>query len=283
MNQIHGLIRYLEGIKKEYGLRVIIKDFVGFLNKEPALFSYFQDFYIHQNPYCMCIKGKKWDKCIGTKDKLQNRLEKKPQSFYGSCHAGVGEYIIPIVHHTAESKIIGALCVGGFYDEERNIECKEYKEAFTKNSYTIEEIEDKVEVVSEYITMLYRERIDKILQSEIVSSKSGNYVISHAIAYIKNNVYRNVSLDEISEFCHCSHSYLSHHFKDATGLTIKAFAHELRIKEAKELLIKSHKNVSEISEQLGYSDSNYFTKVFKDSVGVSPRNFVKEQMNEENS
>jgi len=47
----------------------------------------------------------------------------------------------------------------------------------------------------------------------------------------------------------------------------------LRIESAKSLLISSHLSVSQISEQVGYPDPLYFSRVFKKSTGMSPKEY----------
>ena len=64
--------------------------------------------------------------------------------------------------------------------------------------------------------------------------------------------------------------------KAVTGWSVNSLIREIRIKEAKQLLIHSELNISEISYQLGFSDPLYFSKYFKKEVGVAPVVYRKE-------
>ena len=277
MNKIHGLIRYLESLKREYGLTVIIKDFIGFLDKEETLYTYFQHYYVHQSAYCMYVKedSQLWHRCLRTKERLQERLEKDPVSFYGICHAGVGEYAVPIIweRDTEGQKVIGAVTVGGFKEEsDRIINQEKYDDAVIANHYSLSFIEEKIEVVTEYIRMLYASEIEDVLKSETDGGQQ-SYVIGHAIAYIRRHYSESLTLKMLSDFCHCSTSYMSHQFKKTTGRTLKAFVNEVRIEQAKTLLKDTDMSITDIANAIGYKDSNYFSRVFSESVGVTARNF----------
>lgn len=57
------------------------------------------------------------------------------------------------------------------------------------------------------------------------------------------------------------------------GSTINAYIHNKKITHAKYLLRFSDKNISEISEECGIGDSNYFSRMFKSVEGVSPAKY----------
>ena len=62
-------------------------------------------------------------------------------------------------------------------------------------------------------------------------------------------------------------------------MTVREYITQLRIEDAKQLLKFSNISVTEIAMTVGYTDSNYFTSLFKQKVGITPSKYRKEQKN----
>ncbi len=89
--------------------------------------------------------------------------------------------------------------------------------------------------------------------------------------YMNSNVYRNLSLQDISDFFKISPSYICRMFKIYYGDSPISFYNKIKIEEAKRLLMEyRNMKVKDIAELLGFSDQYYFSKVFKQQYGVSP-------------
>lgn len=97
--------------------------------------------------------------------------------------------------------------------------------------------------------------------------------ISPAINYIDANYDKSLSLSEIAKACHLSVSRLAHVFKEQMGITIIDYLTSVRINRTKELLLSTDQNCTEICFQVGYNNQSYFTRTFKELVGVTPRQF----------
>ena len=94
--------------------------------------------------------------------------------------------------------------------------------------------------------------------------------LEKAFAYIRKHVYTDISLDSIAENIQVSPQHLSRLFKAEYGKTIGEYIKEQRISYAKYLLINSDYPVKEICFKIGYSDQNYFARVFKQVTGHQP-------------
>ena len=75
--------------------------------------------------------------------------------------------------------------------------------------------------------------------------------------------------------CSLSESRFSHLFKAMTGLTPLAYLNRVRIENAKELLLKTSLSVAEIAKMVGLSGQNYFGRLFRRQVGLSPTEFAR--------
>lgn len=98
------------------------------------------------------------------------------------------------------------------------------------------------------------------------------------IVYIKEYISQNymnsdLSIKSISDFIRLSPSYICTIFKNETKQTLNQYITSFRIEKAKDLLIDPRNKISDISLQVGYTDSNYFSKSFKKIVGLSPTEF----------
>ena len=72
-----------------------------------------------------------------------------------------------------------------------------------------------------------------------------------------------------------SPAYLSRKFSQTTGVSIMSYLEDYRINVATDLLKGSERSISEIADQVGYYDANYFTKIFKKVKGITPKEFRK--------
>ncbi len=109
------------------------------------------------------------------------------------------------------------------------------------------------------------------------SSKSEeNSTIFLIKEYIANQYAReSLSVKDISEHVYLSTSYVCTLFKTETGQTLNQYITEYRMNKAKQLLRDPRYKITEISSRVGYADSNYFGKIFKKCVGLSPSDYRK--------
>ena len=100
-----------------------------------------------------------------------------------------------------------------------------------------------------------------------------NYAIKRAISYIRMHYNENIMLEELANKLDITPEYLSTLFNREVGVNFSSFLKDFRISHAKRLLKCSDKKIYEIAEEVGYPDSKYFNRVFKEKVGVSPREY----------
>ncbi|MBR2188784.1 MAG: response regulator [Eubacterium sp.] len=83
----------------------------------------------------------------------------------------------------------------------------------------------------------------------------------------------DLSLEGISRDEDVSFYYLSRLFKEKTGETFMEYLTGRRLGRAKELMIQTNKPMREICLEVGYTDPNYFSRIFKKNVGKTPTEF----------
>ncbi|MEK3723143.1 response regulator transcription factor [Paenibacillus sp. FSL H8-0034] len=94
--------------------------------------------------------------------------------------------------------------------------------------------------------------------------------------YLDTHFYEDISLTFLAEQFHFSPQYISKKFKDTYHTTVVSYLTDLKMERAKALLEGTTLSIADIANQLGYDDENYFSKVFKKQVGVSPFPYRKE-------
>ena len=119
--------------------------------------------------------------------------------------------------------------------------------------------------------------IDKITQAcrNITTKREEQTsgLIFKAKTYIEENYSKDISLDDVSRIVDISPYYFSKLFKEETGENFIEYVTNRRIEKAKELLEHSSLNIKCICVDTGYSDPNYFSRIFKKQVGVTPTEY----------
>lgn len=129
----------------------------------------------------------------------------------------------------------------------------------------------------------YNETSQKLLEL-IIQYSSGNDLIkreekselptvhNRAIKYMLDHFPENITVEDIARECGVSMTTLKSHFSRYIGKGIISFYNELKLEQAKRLLL-SGKTCSEVTEELMFSSQGYFTRCFKNFYGVTPMKF----------
>ncbi|HLQ72307.1 MAG TPA: AraC family transcriptional regulator [Bacillota bacterium] len=102
--------------------------------------------------------------------------------------------------------------------------------------------------------------------------------ITKAIAFIDSNYASSISLDDIVSVSGLSKYYFMRLFHKATKLTPIQYLKKTRINRSIEMLKNETLNIQDIAIRVGFSNGNYFSKVFRSYLGVSPSQFRKSDM-----
>lgn len=97
--------------------------------------------------------------------------------------------------------------------------------------------------------------------------------ISMIMDYIQKHYSEPLQLQTIAEQFGFSYTYLSNLFSEKSAETFTEYLNRIRIEKACEFLIQSDASISEIAWKTGYTDSSYFSRVFKKQTGMSPRTY----------
>jgi YesN/AraC family two-component response regulator len=107
------------------------------------------------------------------------------------------------------------------------------------------------------------------------STKQYSPAIRQLLHYIEFNLNLSLNLSDMAEKLHLSVPYISSLFKKEVGMPIHKYINSLRIQAAIKLLNTSFISIQDIAAHVGIDDCNYFTKVFKKEVGLTPSEYRK--------
>ncbi len=102
---------------------------------------------------------------------------------------------------------------------------------------------------------------------------ASNIIVGEVTRYIENNYKEDIALQDVAGLFGYSDVYFCKLFKQNFGKNFITYLNEFRMDKAKELLADPQINIKDVSIESGYRDANYFTRVFKRMVGMTPSEY----------
>ncbi|HVM72301.1 MAG TPA: substrate-binding domain-containing protein [Anaerolineales bacterium] len=110
---------------------------------------------------------------------------------------------------------------------------------------------------------------DALMHRQKLSSEAQR-ITRKAMAYIHEHYTDPIGREDVAHYAGVSEGYLSRCFTQETGLSLIHYVARYRIQQAKQLLNTTDMSITDIAMEIGFSDSNYFSRAFRREVGVSP-------------
>jgi len=140
------------------------------------------------------------------------------------------------------------------------------------NDNYIQKIEQfsSIEELSVWLTEILYRFINVAVE---LSQARHSDMIYKTMEYVKSNYSEKFSLDDIAAHIFLSRSYISSVFKKETGKSLSSYINYVRIEKSKQILLDRSVSLVDVAGLCGFDDQSYFSKVFKKSVGISPKKF----------
>ena len=155
------------------------------------------------------------------------------------------------------------------YIYETLIERKPWLEKFLyKDDFTYRfgfSLKSKGELIRIWI-MNFKEASAMVTKYQMIDDKLVYKIGKYAVVHVDEKL----SLDDVSKGVFLNPSYISHVFKKITNMSFVNFMTEVKIDRAKVLLRDNEMSIKEIAYTLGFANQEYFTKIFKKKMGVTP-------------
>lgn len=133
--------------------------------------------------------------------------------------------------------------------------------------FSLSRFNDKEDIlggVEEQITFGVGQAGQAAMKSELIES---------VLQYLQEHYQENITLNSLSEYFFVTPTYLSKKFKEKSNITLSQYLENVRIDAAKRMLRMSELSVSDIAIEVGYPDSNYFSRVFKKATALTPSDY----------
>ena len=114
-------------------------------------------------------------------------------------------------------------------------------------------------------------------QSELIEQgkiePNANSLINSAKNYIRKHYANKLTMVQAADYVHLNPSYFSKLFRSKTGVTFTEYLTNVRITQAKQLLLNTDDRICDICLNVGFSDNVTFNRAFRRVVGVSPTDY----------
>jgi two-component system response regulator YesN len=122
--------------------------------------------------------------------------------------------------------------------------------------------------IKEWVLALYTKLISILERTKIGGQLSE--VTKKAVEFIHRNYRTDVSLRDVADFAGVSSSYVSRLFKEECRMGFAEYLNHIRVENAKQYIENGELKLKEIVTCVGFNNYNYFFKVFKETVGMTP-------------
>jgi AraC-like DNA-binding protein len=129
-----------------------------------------------------------------------------------------------------------------------------------------------------YADLHLKELLIRLIQSQHLAqahsschSSNNQNRMQYVLHYIQEHLTEKIAVDALSRKAYLSRNLFFKWFREQFGITPLEYINKERVKLAKQLLSQPSQNVNTVSKQCGFSDVNYFVRVFKQVEGITPK------------
>ena len=226
-------------------------------------------------PFCEYLHSKKGEhaKCIKSDAEACKRVRGGESALIYKCRYGLTEVICPL--HTLGSPA-GYLMMGQVRDESVSEEALKNAIALLGAGEDAEALAGAVPTISAERTASFAKIMTICAEyMTLINALPGNKPSTAELTrlYVYENFREKITMKDICSALGRTKSAICPAFKEKYGITVMDYLTELRIEEAKKMLTETDMSVHEISDEVGFSDTSYFSKVFLKSTGASPSHY----------
>lgn len=151
-----------------------------------------------------------------------------------------------------------------------------------ENPQTASDVENIAEVMDKSVESLDSDKLCESMNEvldcidfnkNIIAPDSMKDIVRKAADYVDGHYTEELTLTSLAERYHVESSYFSRMFRQEEGKTLILYITEKRIEKAKQYIENTQTNLTDVAFLVGYDDYTYFSRVFKKSTGLSPREY----------
>ena len=233
-----------------------------------------------EKSFCFCLRENPSfdEKCRQSDAASFRQCKKTNQIHIFECHAGLSEATAPIIE---KGHIIGYMMFGQVTNNKNkeafigqmNDLCKQYQ--IEKDlSHEIRKIKYRSDEQLRAASKLLDAYVHYVRLKDIVHP-SGEHLIDSIDAFLENHLSEEIDVDRICREMNICRTRLYELIQPYTNGGIAAYIKNKRLDHAKKLIQTTELSIPEIAEICGFSDYNYFLRLFKQKFGVPSKKFRK--------
>jgi len=109
----------------------------------------------------------------------------------------------------------------------------------------------------------------------LVAAGSPSHQVAQAMAWLKQNFVRDVLMDDLAASAHMSPSTFRQHFRNFTGMSPVQYQKQLRLQEARQLMLNHALDASSTAARVGYESTSQFSREYSRLFGAPPQRDIK--------
>ncbi len=240
-----------------------------FLNCEELKLA--PDQYLHHTSFCRAAKQHDGNKSCGRNKAASIKLARKGHFFCGICPFGIMEFVAPVRY---DKHVVAILYLGGMASPEWQKPEFFHGEAprpAEKNWYV------KLRRIALFLCRVLEMELRALSlrgAMDKVKRRDDNFYVQNCQNFIRNHYQKNIALADLADLLGVNPNYLGGVLRKKLHTTFREQLTQKRLDEA-EILLRFHSGMSvgEIAFKCGFSDSNYFSALFRRKRGLSPTEF----------
>ena len=216
-------------------------------------------------------------RCIDADLRAFETVRKTGEAYSYKCHCGLIEIVAPIYNYGILS---GYVIMGQITDSKSTSEDNilQKSEMYFENREQLNKAVKEIPVVRKdeldsYVNILQL-IAEYMTQTNRMAPRSKD-LASGTRKYISNNFDKKLTVEYMCDIFGCSRTTLMNTFKERYGVTIGEYINSCRLEKAEQMLLKTNESIKNIAAECGFSDQNYFSKVFIRRFSCTPTQFRK--------
>lgn len=139
-------------------------------------------------------------------------------------------------------------------------------------------------IIVQNIVFLLLNIIARLIQENTagnLNNKGSKNIVHSITAYIQQNIYQKdrLKIESLARNFHKTPDHLNRYFKQQTGLTLKTYINQYKLRLVESRLRYSDLNISEIADELGFTDESHLNKMFRSVYGKTAKEYRKTNSN----
>lgn len=265
------LLELMENFHVLTGMRIVLFD-----ENHIELISYPES----AETFCACMRNHPefYEKCCESDEKASAECRKTQSLVISRCHAGLIEATAPI---TENGKIIGYMMFGQITDHkgkeefraQMDILCKEYNA-----DSNVSELVKKIKYRSKkqiHAASKILEACTGYIQLKEMVLLSEKRLIDRIEEYVEAHISEEITIENLCKEFKLSRTRLYDLMRQYISGGVASFVRKKRLQHAKKLILTTKKAIAEVASDCGFTDYNYFLRVFKQEFGISPKKMSK--------